>query len=82
MKKDKHKTTVLFYKELGGILAVFPEDKEFNGYRNDLLGCYSHIGQHSTCAPEYYEKLRPAKLNEYNDLKEELESIGYNLEVH
>ena len=82
MQADKHKTTVLFYNELGGVFAVFPDDKQFNGYRTDLVTCYSHVGQHSTCALEYFGKLIPSKPNEYNDLKIELESIGYNLEIH
>ena len=82
MQTDKHKTTVLFYNELGGVFAVFPNDKQFNGYRTDLVTCYAHIGQHSTCALEYFEGLRPATSKEYNDLKTELESLGYNLEIH
>lgn len=86
MKKDNYKTNVRFYVETlrGGILAVFPDmPKERNGYRNDLLSCYSHVGQHSTCAPEYLEALhvRQASESEYKDLKEELESIGYRLVV-
>ncbi len=82
MKKDKFKTKVLFVKELGGVLAVFPKQKYgFNGYRNDNVICYSHIGQHSACAHEYYKSKLLANENEYADLKEELKSVGYNLEI-
>ena len=80
MKKDAEKTKVTFRKEKNpdDIFAVFPELKA------DLKGnitCYAHIGQHSACHPTYYKHLRKAKPEEYADLKAELESLGYNLEV-
>ena len=63
------------------VIAIFPQLKESNGLRTDLITCYSHNGQHSAAAPEYVAKLRKAKPKEFTDLKEELESIGYNLRV-
>ena len=69
---------VVFLKEEGyGTLAVFPDIVE------DLKGnvrCYAHVGQHSTASPDYYQELELA--DDYQDLLEELESIGYDdLEV-
>ena len=82
MQKDKKQTKVLFVKELESVLAIFPKQKYgFNGYRNDLITCYSHIGQHSGCAPEYVINKLPAKKEEYKDLSEELENLGYNLKI-
>lgn len=64
------------------LMAFFPQLKYgYNGYRNDLKTCYSHIGQHSACAKEYEQECRPATPEEYKELKEELESIGYVLKV-
>ena len=72
-------TEVKFYREpMREILAVFPKHKERNGYRNDLMECYSHTGQHSTCAPEYLKKCRRATPEQYADLKRELETYPYN----
>lgn len=82
MKTETHKTKVKFLKEGTGTLAVFiDEPAEFNGYRRDNVMCYSHVGQHSPCAPEYYKKLQRATPAEYADLKRELEELGYNLEI-
>jgi hypothetical protein len=76
------KTKVIFYKEpFRDVMAYFPEIDENNGQRNDLKLCYSHIGQHSACAPEYINECKEAKYNEYADLLKELIGQGYNLEV-
>ena len=41
-----------------------------------------HMGQHSACDPGYViQDTRPATKEEYSDLKQELEGIGYNIEV-
>lgn len=76
-------TLVRFYKESGSILAYFPGMKYgFNGYRNDLKVCYTHVGQHSCCAPEYVKKLSEVKhLSECQSLINELTRTGYNLRV-
>lgn len=76
---ETEKIKVTFRKELGTVFAVFPELKFSNGYRDDNVTCYSHIGQHSACHPTYYKHLRKAKPEEYVDLKKELEGLGYNL---
>lgn len=73
-------TLVKFYKELSGVVAVFPQLKRFNGYKHNVT-CYSHVGQHSEGDTSYFSKLQPASETEYHDLKTELESIGYNLKV-
>ena len=77
---DEDKTKVIFRKdkEDGDIIAVFPEDKQ----GNNMIGCYAHMGQHSTMSLDYYKETVPATPEEYKDLKAELENIvGYNLEV-
>jgi chromosome segregation and condensation protein ScpB len=84
MKKDDYITEVIFRKWnrknfKGDIIALFPY--EIFNLRGDILS-YEHIGQHS--GADYDDcilQTTPAKENEYNDLKTELESIGYNLKV-
>lgn len=85
MKKDNYKTAVIFrrYKPskqitMGdNILALFPYDT--NRYK---VACYEHIGQHGEA--DYLQCIditTPAKPDDYENLKKELESIGYNLKV-
>jgi len=86
MPKDKHQTKVKFLlnetNELEytrDVFAYFPEenfDRE-----GTLKTSYAHIGQHSGCCPEYAEESRTATPEEYQDLKAELENIGYNLKL-
>ena len=46
------------------------------------ISCYAHIGQHSLADYKYcVERTRLATPAEYADLKSELESIGYSLNV-
>lgn len=80
MEKDTFKTKVVFrkYKDNGDILALFPEVDEGN-YK---CSCYERIGQHG--AADYSHCIRittPAKEEEYKALKNELESMGYNLDI-
>jgi hypothetical protein len=83
MEKDTNKTKVIFrfWKESKSVIAIFPEHLG----DSDLHTCssYQHVGQHSACNPQMIvERSRPAKPEEYADLKAELEGpIGYNLEV-
>lgn len=42
---------------------------------------YAHIGQHTTIHPDYIADKKPAKPKQYKDLKRELESLGYYVEV-
>ena len=84
MKTDKHKTKVKFLvnereKENPDLFAYFPEE-DFDR-QGKFKNCYSHVGQHSSAHPDYANESREATPEEYNDLKEELESIGYNLEL-
>lgn len=80
MEKDTYKTKVIFRKFAeGDILAIFPEESNKINYKTS---CYQHIGQHSDC--DYNHCINITKLatpEEYKDLFNELESIGYNLEV-
>lgn len=84
MTKDTFKTFVKFliHPANGDLIAYFPYMKYgYNGYRNDLKTCYAHVGQHSSCAPEYAKECRYATEAEYKDLKTELESLGYDLKL-
>ncbi len=63
------------------IFAYFPQltyNKRL--YGNEIKTCYDHVGQHSSCHKNY-GKAVPATENEYQDLKKELESLGYDLKV-
>lgn len=61
------------------LFAYFPNEKATN--HNDSRTCYAHVGQHSSCAPEYAQESREATPDEYVDLKAELEGRGYKLNV-
>lgn len=87
-KQDEEITPVLFRvhrapKSHGDdVTAVFPcEPAQYTGYN---MSCYAHVGQHGSCSHDWYQHTRPAKLEEYADLKRELESApyGYNLKVY
>lgn len=80
MEKDSEITKVIFrfWNESKDVIAIFPE------YHDGVYGiaCYEHVGQHSYC--DYFgvrDNSRLATEDEYKDLYEELESIGYNLKV-
>ena len=78
-RKDKEITKVVFrkYKD-GNIIALFPYIDE----GNNNCGCYMRVGQHGAAYYKYVIKgTKPAKSDEYKSLKEELESMGYNLQV-
>lgn len=77
------KTLVKFRKDEAGVTAVFPQLK-YNKrlYGNDMVSCYAHVGQHSGASIEWVnESTTPATEADYNDLKQELESIGYDLKI-
>ena len=59
------------------VTAVFPYQIE--DHLNTL--CYSHVGQHSACHIDYVHGSKPATESEYQALKQELESIGYELNI-
>ena len=80
--KDTCKTKVVFRVWKGqygsGVIALFPEEHEIGGY----CGSYEHVGQHS--AADYLgviHQTRPALPVEYEALRQELESLGYDLEI-
>lgn len=60
--------------------AFFPNELYTIG-NDDLKTSYSHIGQHSSCHIDYAKESRLATVEEYTPLKEELESIGYVLNI-
>ncbi len=80
MIQDTEKTNVQFFyhEENKDLFAYFPDEIADAGY-NKIA--YSHIGQHSSCSDEYVKESRKANKTEYQDLKTELESIGYNLNI-
>lgn len=66
------------------LFAYFPEENSLTGMSDrerEYKTAYAHVGQHSLCHPEYASESRNATPAEYADLKAELESIGYNLEI-
>jgi len=60
------------------LFAYFPDDHHEG---SALRTCYSHTGQHSPCSPEYANDSRQANPDEYADLRAEIESLGYKLEI-
>lgn len=79
--QDVQQTVVVFrvFKDSGNVLALFPHDQG-----NDEPGScssYMHIGQHSSANYRHcLDITRPAKTEEYESLRKELENqIGYNL---
>ena len=72
------KTKVVFRKfKDGDIIALFPEQSYRHNY---TTGSYMHIGQHGDC--DYHNIIsmtRPATPEEYKDLYQELEILGYNM---
>jgi hypothetical protein len=81
---DEQITKVLFLvnekdPENPDLFAYFPEE---NHDREGIYKtAYSHVGQHSSAHPDYAKESREATPEEYQDLKAELEGLGYNLEV-
>lgn len=70
---------------------IHPKDKEvmaffpmlFHNKRRDrkMKTCYAHLGQHSACHEDYAAECNKATPDQYDSLKKELESIGYNLKI-
>lgn len=87
-QQDTEMTPVLFrvsrapVKNGDEVTAVFPcEPADLDKY---TMSCYARVGQHSGCNYGWYLTTRPAKPEEYADLKQELESApyGYRLKVY
>ena len=71
---------VIFRKDKGGVFALFPELPGTNEPRT--CTSYQHVGQHGSA--DYVACLarsRAATIEEYAPLKQELENIGYELNV-
>lgn len=85
MEQDESETPVVFRQERrkdGHVTAVFPcEPFTTAGH---TMSCYVHVGQHGECDRGWYNKTRPARPDEYADLRKELESApyGYRLKVY
>jgi hypothetical protein len=84
METDLHKTDVIFRIDVtkdwhGTVFALFPHNVA--DHKGNVL-TYQHVGQHSSGEYSHCLKTsRPAAESEYKDLKKELESIGYNINV-
>jgi hypothetical protein len=65
------------------VLAVFPDEEENSRYGDKCFSCYAHLGQHSTCSQSFLaEKCKKiTEKEQYQELFNELESIGYKLNV-
>ncbi len=78
-------TDVLFLIELPNedtpcdLFAYFPNEP-YNTTPN-LKSGYVHLGQHTAIHTEYANECIKATPEQYQDLKRELEQIGYNLNV-
>jgi hypothetical protein len=72
-------TQVQFKKfEDGEVIALFPnEEWDLKGN----IASYIHLGQHGGASKELLDDLDPATKEEYQELKNELEGIGYQFEV-
>jgi hypothetical protein len=73
-------TKVVFKMLQDEVIAIFPN----NLYNEELYGktmvdSYMHIGQHSACSVELLDGLQDASEEQYKDLKNELQTIGYKL---
>jgi len=84
MEKDNYITDIVFRVDTskdfkGTVFALFPHEvSDEKGHVNS----YQHVGQHSSA--DYNHCINTSKLataEEYADLKEEMESIGYKINV-
>lgn len=86
MKQDTNITDVLFLIEKPegdlpcNVFAFMPKDK-WNNCEEGIFTSYAHLGQHSGCHIDYANECKEATSIEYADLKKELESIGYNINI-
>lgn len=80
MQKDLHKTQVIFRVDKHGeVYALFPHEVcDFMGH----VTSYQHVGQHGSADYKHCIKTsKNATPTQALPLYQELESIGYNLEV-
>ena len=75
------KTRCIFrvFKDTGDLVALFPNEIADN---SGNCMSYMKIGQHGAADYNGVMKItKRCRASEYQDLKKELESIGYNLDV-
>lgn len=72
----------LLNNESEAVYAFFPQ-LNYNKYLygNKMKVSYEHYGQHGGAHLDYVKESKPATESEYMPLKQELESIGYNLKI-
>jgi hypothetical protein len=63
------------------VFAYFPEMYYNRELYKTTFTSYSHIGQHSGCHIDYAKECKEATPEQYQELKKELENIGYKLEL-
>ena len=79
MKRTEEKTKVVFRVFSDGqIIALFPG--EVWNASGDIAS-YMHIGQHGAASRGVVDVTRLATPTQSNALKNELENIGYNLQI-
>ncbi len=82
MKRDIHKTKVVFrcFRDNGECIALFPQDTgDYHGY---FCNSYMHVGQHGQADTEIVrDKTRLATPKEYAPLAKELRNLGYRLDM-
>jgi len=80
MPQTTIKTKVIFRKfNSGALIALFPE--QLGTRQWNTCESYMHIGQHGSALIELVMITKLASPPEYSELKRELETLGYNLEV-
>ncbi len=62
----------------GQTIALFPYEI---ATKDGMIQSYMHIGQHSPVCPTLIHDTKPATPEQYADLKVELESLGYLLDI-
>lgn len=75
---EKVKVDINFRIDKDGVFALFPHECSYSNF----VTCYQHVGQHSSA--EYRGCIRSSKSatpKQYKDLKKELKSIGYVINV-
>ncbi len=84
MKKDDYKTDVMFRVEKSGdhkgtVYALMPHEA-YN--HQGSVNSYEHVGQHGKADYDHcISKSRCATAEECEGLKQEMESIGYDLNI-
>jgi len=80
MKKDNYKTDVIFRVDKDEtVFAIFPHSVCTH---SGLVTTYEHVGQHS--GGDYNRCINKSKLvteAQFRSLKQEMESLGYNLQI-